>query len=717
MKSARDLGRFEWAPDRCTEAMRALARGVGVQIPARFDQAIRRLDATTTFATALPDRARAAGLDVEPIDVPAVDALASLRRAAPAIVTVSGRGGFLVVLRARGRTATLIGPDGTVRIPIAAVEDALWAPVEGADVADAVRDSRLSLLFQHIDSMSSRRRICAARALLAPSLTGRPLGEGWIVRRLATGMKDELRAARIHRRFAGVILAYLVQFALFIAIWNQVGTHVWAGGDAVAAGGGQGWGGFMALLGLWVVVQLAASSTVGRLALDVGGVVRAGLMRGALRLDPGRMRTAGVGQLLGRALDAEVVDGLALGSGVEATAGVFELLLGVAILASGATPAGSLTLLGLVLAGLAVATLFHARRLSAWCRIRRALTHDLVERMIGHRTALIQDRPARRATADAAALRGYDRETRALDRAEIWLSVALPRGWLLVGLLALTPLGFRSGSVSTSAIAMSLAGVWLVYGALRRVGVALPMLSLARESWGQVASLVGAIESDTTTTDGTPDMPTAQAERVVPLLEMDAVAYRYPDRPARVLDNVSLSIAAGERVLVEGASGGGKSTLAGLLTGLKTPIEGRLSLRGIDQRSMGLVQWRRAVGGAPQFHDNHVMGADLLFNLLMGRRWPPRMDDVMAAERVCQELGLGSLIGRMPAGIQQLVGETGWQLSHGERSRLFIARSLLQILDVRVLDESFAALDPETLDQVVAAVLSRPEALIVIAHP
>lgn len=49
----------------------------------------------------------------------------------------------------------------------------------------------------------------------------------------------------------------------------------------------------------------------------------------------------------------------------------------------------------------------------------------------------------------------------------------------------------------------------------------------------------------------------------------------------------------------------------------------------------------------------------------------------------------------MPAGLQQILGETGWQLSHGERSRLFIARALLQGPDVMVLDESFGALDPE----------------------
>ena len=71
----------------------------------------------------------------------------------------------------------------------------------------------------------------------------------------------------------------------------------------------------------------------------------------------------------------------------------------------------------------------------------------------------------------------------------------------------------------------------------------------------------------------------------------------------------------------------------------------------------------------------------------------------------------------MPGGILQMVGETGWQLSHGERSRLYIARALLQGPEVLILDESFAALDPETLRGTLGYVLERAPTLIVIAHP
>jgi ATP-binding cassette subfamily B protein len=183
-----------------------------------------------------------------------------------------------------------------------------------------------------------------------------------------------------------------------------------------------------------------------------------------------------------------------------------------------------------------------------------------------------------------------------------------------------------------------------------------------------------------------------------------------------VIEGASLAIDHGDRVLLEGPSGGGKSTLAALLTGLELPESGLLLLDGLDRPSLG-DSWHRRATSAPQFHENHILSGTLGFNLLMGRSWPAREEDLAEAEALCEELGLGELLRRMPGGINQRVGETGWQLSHGERSRIFLARALLQGADLTVMDESFASLDPETLELCLTCALRRARSLVVIAHP
>ena len=103
----------------------------------------------------------------------------------------------------------------------------------------------------------------------------------------------------------------------------------------------------------------------------------------------------------------------------------------------------------------------------------------------------------------------------------------------------------------------------------------------------------------------------------------------------------------------------------------------------------------------------------------MSWNWGTRTtrDDLQRATAVCEELGLGPLLERMPLGLHQQVGESGWQLSHGERSRIYAARALLQDPDVTILDESFAALDPETAGQCVNHMIDRARTFVMIAHP
>ena len=183
-----------------------------------------------------------------------------------------------------------------------------------------------------------------------------------------------------------------------------------------------------------------------------------------------------------------------------------------------------------------------------------------------------------------------------------------------------------------------------------------------------------------------------------------------------MLRGCSLRIHTGDRLVLEGPSGGGKSTLVSILAGLREPNSGELLIDGFDLHTLGSERWRQRIAAAPQFHENYVLAETFAFNLFMGRRGTLRQSDLEEAKVICQELGLTELLTRMPAGMLQMVGETGWQLSHGERSRLYIARALLQDAEVVVLDESFAALDPENMQRAVACVLKRAKSLLVIAH-
>ncbi|MFN7145227.1 MAG: ATP-binding cassette domain-containing protein, partial [Myxococcota bacterium] len=298
-----------------------------------------------------------------------------------------------------------------------------------------------------------------------------------------------------------------------------------------------------------------------------------------------------------------------------------------------------------------------------------------------------------------------------MDRAAVRLGALAPGGWLVVGLLGVAPAFVQRADAG--ALAVSLGGVLLAYGSLRTLVAGASALAGAGIAWGQVRDLFHAAARP---------LPAARPGLAAPagdgpLLQAHALTFRHEGRPEPVLRGLDLAIHPGDRVLLEGPSGGGKSTLGALLAGLREPGSGLLLVGGLDRRTLGAEGWRRRVVTAPQFHENHVLGAPFAFNLLMGRDWPPSPEDLADAEALCEQLGLGPLLARMPAGMMQPVGEVGWQLSHGEKSRLYIARALLQGADLVVLDESFAALDPDTLDRALRCVLDRARAVLVIAHP
>ena len=349
------------------------------------------------------------------------------------------------------------------------------------------------------------------------------------------------------------------------------------------------------------------------------------------------------------------------------------------------------------------------------------MTNDLVEQMVGHRTRLAQEAAEQWHQEEDQYLDDYLVETRRLDAMGLWLSNAIPQGWLLVGLAGLLPL-LVINSPSVTALAITIGGLALAFQALTQLVSGLVSLVEAIIAWEQTAPLLSAASrtdemlSPEATPVLEPDQEAATVNRLVPLMEIDNLTFRYRQREF-TLDRCDLQVYNGDRLLLEGPSGGGKSTLAALLAGLRVPESGLLLWQGYDWQTLGREAWRQQVVLTPQFHENHVITGTLAFNLLMGRRWPPTPKDMAEAEAICRELGLGDLLERMPAGLLQMVGDSGWRLSHGERSRLYMARALLQQSKFIILDESFAALDPENLTMALQCVFKRAPTLLVVAHP
>jgi len=297
-----------------------------------------------------------------------------------------------------------------------------------------------------------------------------------------------------------------------------------------------------------------------------------------------------------------------------------------------------------------------------------------------------------------------------MDRSTARLIALVPRGWLLVGLLGLAP-AFVQDNASPARIAIAVGGTLLAYRAWKRLAAGAWQLAGAAVAWQRTSVLFRAATRQEL--PGALDLVPAST----PLgIEARDLVFRYGDRSEPVLRGANLKIAVGDRVVLEGPSGGGKSTLLSLLTGVREPASGRVLIDGLDRQALGAAQWRRRLAAAPQFHENHVLAETFAFNLFLGRPTVLTPADFEQAREICAELGLSDLLARMPAGMLQMVGETGWQLSHGERSRLYIARALLQDAELVVLDESFAALDPQNLKRAVECVVKRARSLLVIAH-
>jgi ATP-binding cassette, subfamily B, bacterial len=713
MKNDAFISSYSWPLTRLGEGLEVLGRRAGLAGSTSEALAIPAsvaLGQADDFGRWIEWAGARLGMEAEAVATSVSGCRALVRSAGPALFTFLGAAGpcFVLVQRSRFGSLHLIGPDlKTRRCPAEALRAAICARYEAP-------------LTQEIDDLLARAQVPSRRwqqvrsAMLAERLATQAIGACWILRLPAsTPFWRQLTHAGLPYRLGLILGLFVLVYGFEILGWSLIGNAALNGRLDL------GWLSAWLLLVLSMVpLRLAGSWLDATFALDGGRLLRSRLLAGALKLDPGLLKHQGAGQLLGRVMESQALESLAINGGMALLVALIELGFSAWILASGAGGQFHLLLLAGWLALTGVLSWRYCRRMRNWTLMRLGMTHDLVERMLGHRTRLAQEWQERRDGQEDQATGDYLQTSRRMDQAMAPVATLVPGGWMLIGLIGLAP-AFIGGSANAIKLAIGLGGVLLANRAFSGISSGLAGLARAAIAWKQVAPMFHAAAEQQaagpfltgariagTSTDG------AQAK----LIDATGLAFRYRAGGEAVLRGVDLAIHRNERILLEGPSGSGKSTLAALLVGLQKPDAGLLLLHGLDRHTLG-DGWHQLATEAPQFHENHILTGTIGFNLLMGRNWPATETELQEAKEVCIELGLGDLLERMPSGMRQMVGETGWQLSHGERSRIFLARALLQNAQLTVLDESFAALDPETLARCLDCAFRRAGGLVVIAHP
>ncbi|HVS04072.1 MAG TPA: ATP-binding cassette domain-containing protein [Thermoanaerobaculia bacterium] len=661
------------------------------------------------LATYLESVADHRGLETEPWTLAYDDGPAAVARRAPCLLAPRGgeEEGLLAVRQVRGARAWLVAPGGgTAEVAADALLRALRWRLDREPMARVERTLEAS-------EVDPARRPAARERLLAARLGGRPVARGWQLR-MPPGASF-LAQAR-DAGLAGLLGRFLAAYAVKMVLWLSGWWVLW---QAVRHGApGAAWMAAL-VLAIFTVIpfRLLEPWYGGLFGVRLGWLLKRRLLAGALRLDPDEIRHRGSGRLLGTALESEAAETLALDGGILVLSHAVDLALAAPLLWWGAGGALHLWALLLWVAATALLAALYYRARRQWTCGRIALTDDLVEKMAGHRTRLVQQAAARRHEGEDSRLASYLALARRPDRLAALLAALPGYGWLLASLAALAPALVGRGAADAR-VALGVGGMLLAFKAFSMMGPALVSLGDAAIAAGQVSFLWRAASRPREPGDPAVAIGAPSAERPPGEVVLEGRELEFSYRPGhRVLRGCSLDLRQGDRILVHGPSGGGKSTLTSILTGLRAAGRGTLLLDGLDRQSLGEAAWRRRFSSAPQFHENHVFVGTFAFNLLLGRGWPPAAQDLARAEEICRELGLGPLLERMPAGLQQTVGEVGWQLSHGEQSRLFVARALLQEAPVVVLDESFGSLDPASLRCAMECVERHAPTLVVIAHP
>jgi subfamily B ATP-binding cassette protein MsbA len=210
------------------------------------------------------------------------------------------------------------------------------------------------------------------------------------------------------------------------------------------------------------------------------------------------------------------------------------------------------------------------------------------------------------------------------------------------------------------------------------------------------------------------DLGRTTIDRAQGNIEFRSVSYTHYGSEGPVLQDINLTIAAGETVALVGLSGGGKTTLVSLLPRFYNPSAGEILLDGTNTQDITLSSLRKQIAYVGQ----HI----ILFNDTVAANIAYGSRDNTVSDAVIKEAATKAhaleFIEKLPEGFDTLIGENGVRLSAGQRQRLAIARALIKDAPILILDEATSALDTESEKIVQAALdsLRSGRTSLVIAH-
>lgn len=196
-------------------------------------------------------------------------------------------------------------------------------------------------------------------------------------------------------------------------------------------------------------------------------------------------------------------------------------------------------------------------------------------------------------------------------------------------------------------------------------------------------------------------------------IKLENVHFSYTgDEKDEVLHGIDLNMPEGSYTALVGPSGGGKSTVAKLISRFWDVTDGRITIGGINVKDMPLKQLSGMVSFVTQ--DNFLFRCSIMENIRLGN--PSATDEQVkeAARKACCE----EFIEKLPQGYDTPAGEAGKRLSGGEKQRIAIARIMLKNAPIVILDEATAFTDPENEDKLQKSIeeLTKGKTLLVIAH-